>query len=97
VADAPGRALPAGIQRHPRARRRLSDPVQDPDLATEVTLQPLARYPLDAAILFSDILTVPDAMGWPVFAQAKAPFERPLRDDGKSATSRRRSTTSSAT
>ncbi len=53
------------------------------DYATEVTLQPLARYPLDAAILFSDILTVPDAMGLGLhFATGEGPtFASPVRDE----------------
>ena len=56
---------------------------KNPHLATEVTLQPLDRFELDAAILFSDILTIPDAMGLGLyFAEGEGPkFERTLRDE----------------
>lgn len=59
------------------------DLCKNTELATEVTIQPLERFPLDAAILFSDILTVPDAMGLGLyFAEGEGPrFERPLQDE----------------
>jgi uroporphyrinogen decarboxylase len=58
------------------------DLCKNPELACEVTIQPLDRFALDAAILFSDILTIPDAMGLGLyFTEGEGPkFKRPLRD-----------------
>ncbi|KRB94294.1 uroporphyrinogen decarboxylase [Noviherbaspirillum sp. Root189] len=77
-----GRYLPEYCATRKRAGSFLGL-AKSPDYATEVTLQPLNRYALDAAILFSDILTVPDAMGLGLyFAEGEGPkFERPLRDE----------------
>jgi uroporphyrinogen decarboxylase len=77
-----GRYLPEYNQTRARAGDFLSL-CKNPDFATEVTMQPLARYSLDAAILFSDILTIPDAMGLGLyFAEGEGPkFERPLREE----------------
>jgi uroporphyrinogen decarboxylase len=77
-----GRYLPEYCATRKRAGSFLNL-CKNPDMATEVTLQPLERFPLDAAILFSDILTVPDAMGLGLyFSEGEGPkFERPLRSD----------------
>ena len=77
-----GRYLPEYNATRKRAGSFL-DLCKNPGYATEVTLQPLARFPLDAAILFSDILTVPDAMGLGLyFVEGEGPkFERTVRDE----------------
>jgi len=75
-----GRYLPE--YRASRARAgSFMDLCRNTELACEVTLQPLERYPLDAAILFSDILTIPDAMGLGLyFEEGEGPkFRKPLR------------------
>ena len=75
-----GRYLPEYRATRERAGSFM-DLCRNPDLACEVTLQPLARFPLDAAILFSDILTIPDAMGLELgFTTGEGPrFGRPVR------------------
>ena len=77
-----GRYLPEYCETRRRAGNFMNL-CKSPAMACEVTLQPLARYELDAAILFSDILTVPDAMGLGLyFAEGEGPkFERPLREE----------------
>lgn len=77
-----GRYLPEYRATRARAGSFL-DLCKNTELATEVTLQPLERFALDAAILFSDILTVPDAMGLGLyFAEGEGPkFTRPLQDE----------------
>lgn len=77
-----GRYLPEYRATRARAGSFL-DLVQNPQLACEVTLQPLARFDLDAAILFSDILTIPFAMGLDLqFAAGEGPvFANPIRDE----------------
>ncbi len=77
-----GRYLPE--YRETRAKAgSFMDLCRNPQLACEVTLQPLERFPLDAAILFSDILTIPDAMGLGLyFSEGEGPkFARPVRDE----------------
>lgn len=77
-----GRYLPEYKATRARAGSFL-DLCKNTELATEVTIQPLDRFDLDAAILFSDILTVPDAMGLGLyFAEGEGPkFERALQHE----------------
>ncbi|HEX7054635.1 MAG TPA: uroporphyrinogen decarboxylase [Burkholderiales bacterium] len=77
-----GRYLPEYNETRRRAGSFLAL-AKTPALAAEVTLQPLERFPLDAAILFSDILTIPDAMGLGLyFAEGEGPrLQRPLREE----------------
>ena len=79
-----GRYLPEYRATRARAGSFLAM-AKTPELACEVTLQPLARFDLDAAILFSDILTIPDAMGLGLyFVEGEGPkFERPVRTAGE--------------
>lgn len=76
-----GRYLPEYRETRARAGDFLSL-CKNPELACDVTLQPLQRFNLDAAILFSDILTIPDAMGLGLsFVEGEGPcFQRPIRD-----------------
>lgn len=77
-----GRYLPEYRETRKKAGSFL-DLCKNVELATEVTMQPIDRFPLDAAIIFSDILTVPNAMGLGLhFVEGEGPkFERPIRTE----------------
>ncbi|SHM90352.1 uroporphyrinogen decarboxylase [Roseibium suaedae] len=76
-----GRYLPEYREVRAKAPNFLSF-CYNPDLATEVTLQPIRRYGFDASILFSDIFVVPDAIGYPVrFEEGRGPVLDPLSHD----------------
>ena len=77
-----GRYLPEYLKTR-AAAGSFMDLCRNPELACEVTLQPLRRFPLDAAIIFSDILTIPDAMGLGLyFSEGEGPrFERPIENE----------------
>jgi uroporphyrinogen decarboxylase len=77
-----GRYLPEYRSTRSKAGSFL-DLAKNPDFATEVTLQPIDRFGLDAAILFSDILTIPDAMGLELsFENGDGPrFAKPLTSE----------------
>lgn len=75
-----GRYLPEYRELRTRAKSFL-DFCYSPALATEAVMQPLRRFPLDAAILFSDILVVPDALGQKVwFVEGEGPRLEPLTE-----------------
>jgi uroporphyrinogen decarboxylase len=76
-----GRYLPEYRELRTRARNFL-DFCYSPALATEAVMQPLRRFPLDAAILFSDILVIPDALGRAVsFVEGEGPRLKPLVEE----------------
>ena len=76
-----GRYLPEYMKTREKAGNFL-DLCYNPELATEVTLQPIKRYGFDAAIIFSDILVIPDALGQKVeFRHGVGPVLKPIRSE----------------